>query len=143
MYTTLNHIEEVGYGSKEYTPIEIYMDTIPNVYIFKDTTNKSYTGCVFHFVKSGVQDARHTLVLISNHSMVADAITKLLVKKELLHKVQYMLTKKRLSRLTFNIGDIIMVCCTYYLYITCGYNGDVWGADSLLPMFQSNFLTRR
>jgi hypothetical protein len=59
---------------------------------FKDTKNARHTMRRFHVVKQGVQDEWQTLVWISNKSMVADGMTKVLAKKELLHKIQYMLT---------------------------------------------------
>jgi hypothetical protein len=94
MHTTLNHIEEVEdeSESKEDTTVDIYMDNRSTVYMFttfKDTKNARHIRRIFHFVKQGVQDEWHTLVWISNQSMVADGMTKVLAKKDLLHKIQY------------------------------------------------------
>jgi hypothetical protein len=71
------------------------MDNRPSVDMhitFKDTKNARHIRCRFHFVKQGVQDDWHTLVWINNQSMVADGMEKVIVNKDLLRKIQYMLT---------------------------------------------------
>ena len=95
MHMTLNHIEDVKDGSPEDKPIHIYMDNRSAVDMsitFKDTKNSRHIRRRFHFVKQGVEDEWHLLVWLSNVAMVADGMTKVLPKKDLLHKVQYMLT---------------------------------------------------
>jgi hypothetical protein len=95
MYMTLNHIEEVEDEPTEDKPVEIYMDNRSEVdtsITFKDTKNARLIRRRFHFVKKCVIDEWHTLVWISNQSMVADGMTSMLAKKGFLHKIQYMLT---------------------------------------------------
>jgi hypothetical protein len=109
IHTTMNHIEEVEDESKEDNPIyhieevedeskednpnDIYMENISAVdksitnITFKDTKNAKHIRCRFHLVKQGVPGAWHTFVWINNQSMVADVMTKLLPKKDILHKI--------------------------------------------------------
>jgi hypothetical protein len=77
-----------------YRPIDIYMNNRPSVDMsitFKDTKNAMYIMYRFYFVKQRVQNAGQPIVWISNQSMVADGMSKVLSKKDLLHKIQYML----------------------------------------------------
>ena len=57
MHMTLNHIEGIQEGSKEYIPVHILMDNKSAVYMsvsIKDTKNAHHIHRIFHFVKQGV-----------------------------------------------------------------------------------------
>jgi hypothetical protein len=95
MHMTLNYMENVKDESAEDKAVNIYMDNRSAVdmsHTFKDTKNARHIRRRFHFVKQGVQDSWHKLVWISNEFMLADGMTKVLAKSNLLNIVKYILT---------------------------------------------------
>jgi hypothetical protein len=95
VHMTLNRIEDVEDESKEDKSFDIFMDNksvIDMIITFKYTTNARHTRHIFHFVKQRIQYEWHTLIQISNQSIFADGMIKVLAKNDPLHKIQYMLT---------------------------------------------------
>jgi hypothetical protein len=96
MHMTLNHIEELEDEFKEDKPVDIYMDNIPAVdtsITFKDTKNARHIRHIFNFAKQCVYNEWHTLVWIITQYIVTDSIADIfLAKKDLMHKIQYILT---------------------------------------------------
>ena len=95
MHMTLNYMENVKDESAEEKAVNIYLDNCSAVdmsHTFKDAKNARHIRRHFNFVKQGLQENCHKLVWISDEFMLADGMTKVLAKSNLLNIVKYILT---------------------------------------------------